>query len=299
VAVLRFVVGSLSCMLPLPLLNSIEVVKIRLQLQNQLQTTAIKRYNGMFHGIFTIFSQEGIRGLYKGITPAALREGTYAGLRMGLYEPLKKLLGEERSKGTELGILGKIVSGSVAGGVGAAIANPTDLIKIRMQAEGPEDIPRYKSTVHAFSTIIKNEGFLGLYRGTIATTQRAMIISAAMMPTYDHSKHYLREQGIFPRDNIYAHFCSGMMAGFTMAVVTSPIDVAKTRIMNQMQNAEFHAGEYKFRGLTDCLLRTARSEGLVGLYKGFIPNWGRLGPHTTLAMMCFEQLRKLVGIQPV
>lgn len=55
----------------------------------------------------------------------------------------------------------KVVSGAVSGAIGSAIANPTDLIKVRMQADINR---RYKNTLVAFKEIIQREGFKGLYK---------------------------------------------------------------------------------------------------------------------------------------
>ena len=54
-----------------------------------------------------------------------------------------------------------------------------------------------------------------------------------------------------------------------------------------------------YKSAIDCFLQTLRSEGALGLYKGFVPNWMRIGPHTIVTFFVFEQLRKLVGMEPV
>lgn len=48
----------------------------------------------------------------------------------------------------------------------------------------------------------------------------------------------------------------------------------------------------------DCFWKTLRSEGPLGLYKGFIPVWMRIGPHTIITFFFYEQFRKALGIRP-
>ncbi|ELR23554.1 carrier superfamily protein [Acanthamoeba castellanii str. Neff] len=297
-----------SCAAPLPVVNPIEVIKTRLQLQGELQEEKAKsglsriygkerKYKGFMHGGVQILRDEGIAGLYKGIVPAALRECSYAAIRLALYDPIKTLLGENRADGVKDGGLPfwkKLVAGATAGSIGAAIATPTDVLKVRMQAEGARDKPRYKNTLEGFVTIARTEGIRGLYKGVVPTTQRACILSAAMMSSYDHSKHFILQKGWIKHDNLYAHICAGMMAGFSMAVVSTPIDVVKTRIMNRSAG-----GPAPYRGMFDCLVKTAQAEGVLGLYKGFVPTFLRLGPHTILAFTIYEELRKWAGIRPV
>ena len=90
------------------------------------------------------------------------------------------------------------------------------------------------------------------------------------------------------------HVVSSMIAGFVCACFTSPVDVVKTRMMNQ------HKDKKKIYTSTfNCFVKTWRAEGVAGFYKGFIPNWMRIGPHTIITFFLFEQLRRIVGIAPI
>ena len=87
-----------------------------------------------------------------------------------------------------------------------------------------------------------------------------------------------------------------MIAGFATAFVTSPVDVVKTRIMNERAMAS-QTLVYVSTGST--LMKIIKHEGVGGLYKGFIPNWARIGPHTIITFMIFERLRSIVGLAPI
>jgi hypothetical protein len=91
------------------------------------------------------------------------------------------------------------------------------------------------------------------------------------------------------------HFICSFVAGFVATVLTSPVDVAKTRIMNQKPKAD---GSLEYKGLFECLYKTTRTEGFFGLYKGFTPNFLRLAPHTILMLMIYEQLINLWMLIP-
>ena len=79
-----------------------------------------------------ISKNEGFKGLYKGITASWIREGVYSSIRLGLYEPFKDMLGETDPRNTPVWI--KFTAGSLAGFVGSVVGNPTDMLKVRMQA---------------------------------------------------------------------------------------------------------------------------------------------------------------------
>lgn len=80
-----------------------------------------------------------------------------------------------------------------------------------MQAYNPSPIPRYRSIFSAFSEIYRAEGLSGLYRGVSPTTIRAALVTAGQLSTYDHTKHWLIEQGV--REGLPAHFASSVVAG--------------------------------------------------------------------------------------
>ena len=61
-----------------------------------------------------------------------------------------------------------------------------------------------------------------------------------------------------------------------MACTASPFDMIRTRLMNQPVDAKI------YNGFVDCFTKIVKNEGPLGLYKGFVPNWGRAGPNTVV-----------------
>ncbi|XP_002741139.1 mitochondrial substrate carrier family protein ucpB-like [Saccoglossus kowalevskii] len=302
----RYALAGVSCMCAAFATNPIDVVKIRMQLEGELAAQKGKGvavlknryYDGFIKGGIKVVQDEGIRGLYKGVLPSLLREGTYSTIRIGAYEPIKVWLGATDPAHTPL--YKKILAGATSGAIGSSIATPTDLIKVRMQAEGKlvsGQTKRYNNTYSAFADIARHEGLRGLYRGAGPTINRAAILTATQVPSYDHSKHFILNTGLM-KEGPVLHIVSSVFAGFMAAVTTSPVDVIKTRIMSQ-QIKGIAKGEHRYRNSLDCFIKTLQSEGLFGFYKGFIPNWIRIGPHTIISFFLFEYFRKLVGIKPI
>jgi hypothetical protein len=88
-----------------------------------------------------------------------------------------------------------------------------------------------------------------------------------------------------------------MLAGLFVATTTNPIDLVKSRYMNQTFN---HVGKGNLYTSTfDCFQKTYMAEGFMGFYKGWLPNWMRIGPHTVVTFVILEQLRMLAGIAPI
>lgn len=260
--------------------HPIELVKTRVQIKSN------RAYTNFFNNFGVVYQHEGLRGLYKGLTACCMREGSYSTLRLGLYEPFKVMLGETDSRHTPL--WKKFAAAAASGGVGSVLANPTDLLKIRMMAWEHEPHPlRWH-----IREIYAHGGVLGFYRGVSATVIRAMLLNSTKLATYDHIKHTLLNLEIL-KDGVLCHFISSVLAGICMAVVTSPMDLIKTRIMNQKP------GQKHYKGIIDCAVTTLKEEGAMTFYKGFTPQWLRFGPFTVVQLVVWEWLRSLYGIRGI
>ena len=138
--------------------NWIDIIKVRLQLQgegmNEKVQGRVKYYKGFIPGVIKICKEEGFKAAFtKGLPASLMREGSYSSIRLGTYETFKEVYGATDPNNTPL--YKKILAGGTSGTIGSFIANPTDLVKVRMQADitKPGIPPRYKNTFQAFSEI--------------------------------------------------------------------------------------------------------------------------------------------------
>lgn len=81
-----------------------------------------------------------------------------------------------------------------------------------------------------------------------------------------------------------------MISGFITTVFSMPVDICKTRIQNQKIGAD---GKLPYKNAFDVFVKVIRHEGLFSLWKGSIPYYARIGPHTVLFFIYIEQLRIL------
>lgn len=77
-----------------------------------------------------------------------------------------------------------------------------------------------------------------------------------------------------------------LFQGGVATTMTQPVDVLKTRAMN--------AKPGEFRGILHLITSTAK-EGPLAFFKGYIPAFVRLAPHTILTFVFLEQLRMNYG----
>ncbi|KAL6983146.1 Mitochondrial uncoupling protein 5 [Sarracenia purpurea var. burkii] len=238
-----------------------------------------------------IFQTEGVAALFSGVSATVLRQTLYSTTRMGLYEIFKQKWSDP-SSGT-LPLERKIAAGLIAGGIGAAIGNPADVAMVRMQADGrlPASQRRnYNGVVDAITRMSRQEGVTSLWRGSSLTVNRAMIVTASQLASYDQVKETILEKGLM-KDGIGTHVTASFAAGFVASVASNPVDVIKTRVMN-MKVEKGMAPPYS--GAVDCALKTVKAEGPMALYKGFIPTISRQGPFTVVLFVTLEQVRKVL-----
>lgn len=274
----------------------IDTTKTRLQIQGQAidSRVTVIRYRGMLHAALCISKEEGVKTLYRGLAPALLRQATYGTIKIGLYHSLKRRYFGTQKEET---LFPNVVCGIIAGVMSSSLANPTDVLKIRMQAQ-TTNVFNKLGLVGSFMDIAKKEGVRGLWRGVGPTANRAAVVCGVELPAYDITKKHLIRSGYFS-DTTSTHFTASFFAGLLGAIASNPIDVVKTRLMNQRNlkvtstTAATAGPTVIYSGSFDCLIQTYRHEGFLALYKGFIPNWIRLGPWNIIFFIAFEKLKKL------
>lgn len=272
----------------------VDTLKARLQVQGQRANGAQLKYRGMLHGLVTICREEGLGALYNGVKPAILRQVTYGTMRIGFYQSFKNHF---RSFNKNETVLTNVICAMSSGGLANGIANPTDVLKVRLQVNRNQ-FNTNTGMFQAFYDIFKNEGLKGLYRGVLPNVQRAAVITGVELPVYDFVKTFLVEHVSMSNGHISTHFGSSLIAGLMAAVAATPIDVVKTRLMNQ-RNLKNHTNDsIIYKGSIDCFYQTIKYEGFFALYKGIVPAYLRLGPWNIIFFMTYEQLKNVNAINP-
>lgn len=274
---INFVFGGTAGMAATCVVQPLDLIKNRMQLSGTKTST--------ISVISSILKNEGVLALYSGLSAGLLRQASYTTTRLGTYEWLSQLT----SKDSQPNFVMKVLIGCTAGCVGAFVGTPAEVALIRMTADGRLPIAErrnYKNAFNALARIVKEEGFLALWRGTIPTMGRAMVVNAAQLASYSQSKEMLLNTGYF-KNNITLHFVSSMISGLVTTAASMPVDIAKTRI----QNMKVVDGKPEFKGAVDVIIQVCRNEGIFSLWKGFFPYYARLGPHTVLTFIFVEQMR--------
>ncbi|ORX93075.1 mitochondrial carrier [Basidiobolus meristosporus CBS 931.73] len=271
-----FWIGGAAAMWSTVCTHPFDVVKVRLQ-TNEGRVNA-----GALRTMVNTVKKEGPLALYSGLSGSLFRQATYSTTRFGVYDMLKtKIANKDGTMSVWKSLLASMVSGCIGGIVG----NPGDVLTIRMANDGklPVELRRnYKHCFDGLYKIARDEGFLGLFRGVGPNTVRAIFMNSSQLASYDQFKQVLVHKLHF-QDNIYIHFASSLLAGLVATTVCAPVDVVKTRVMNSAKQENAVA----------VLTSIVRNEGPSALFKGWLPAFMRLGPHTIITFVTLEKIRQL------
>lgn len=187
-------------------------------------------------------------------------------------------------------------AGGMAGGLTAAFVCPLDVLKTRLQLQRTSHLRR-GGIAGGLSSIVKEEGLKGLYRGLGPTLLALLPNWAVYFTVYDKLKHTLvqrpggkypptllrhqrlmlispRSSGIAVKETPAVHMAAAACAGAATLLVTNPFWVVKTRMQTQTLTLKNRPAALMvpYTGTFNALSRIAREEGIHGLYSGIFPS---------------------------
>jgi len=156
------------------------------------------------------------------------------------------------------------VKGSLTGFIEAIICYPTEFVKTQLQLQSKTN-PEYKGILDCGMKTVKNNGFMGLYRGAAPLIIGSSGKQAARWTGYQTvANQFKDEQGNIA---VPARMFAGACGGVSEAVLAvTPIETLKTRVTDDMRR-----GTGKYTGSLDACMKILKAEGPGGLYRGVVP----------------------------
>lgn len=155
-----------------------ETIKVKF-INDQRSTNP--KYKGFFHGVTMITKEYGFRGVYQGLTPTILKQGSNQAIRFCAMETMKDWYkGGNQDVQIPKMVIGTF--GAIAGALSVFGNTPIDVVKTRMQGL---EAAKYKNSVDCFLQIWKNEGPTAFYKGTVPRLSRVCLDVAITFMIYD------------------------------------------------------------------------------------------------------------------
>lgn len=258
--------GGLSCALSCALLHPVDSIKTRVQASSM-----------SFPEIIAKLPEIGTRGLYRGSIPAILGQFSSHGLRTGIFEASKLVLVNVAPNLPELQV--QSIASFCSTFLGTAVRIPCEVLKQRLQAG------LFNNVGEALVGTWQQDGLKGFFRGTGATLCREVPFYVAGMGLYAESKKGV--QKLLGRElEAWETIAVGALSGGLAAVVTTPFDVMKTRMMTAQGRSV---------SMSIVAFSILRHEGPLGLFKGAVPRFFWIAPLGAMNFAGYELARKAMN----
>jgi solute carrier family 25 S-adenosylmethionine transporter 26 len=236
-------------------------------------------------GIRALLQAGGGRAVYAGIWGNLVGVAPASAIFMAVYEPVKQAVTARVP--AERSFLGPLAAGAAAGLASSIVRVPTEVIKTRMQTG------EFKHALVALRSIISREGARGIFAGYGSFLLRDLPFDAIEFVAYEQLKKSYHA-GVLKKSrdlNPGEHSMFGAAAGAVTGLVTTPLDVLKTRLMIQGTTKQY-------TNVFDAARQIVRQEGGGALFRGWQPRVVWIGIGGSIFFTVLEQAKLLLAPQP-
>ena len=159
------------------------------------------------------------------------------------------------------------------GGIAAALSKtsfaPIERVKLLLQTQDIIKVLKYKGMTDCFLRIMREEGVISLWRGNFSNILRyfpTQALNFALNEKY-HSFFCPYDPHKNPWKFLFGSLLTGGVAGISSLVFIYPLDFVRTRLAVDVAKSE---GKREFSGINDCMLKIYHSDGIHGIYRGFV-----------------------------
>lgn len=271
------VAGALSGFVTRAISQPLDVLKIRLQLQEQpIRKTLFSKYHGLYHAVKTIWKEETVVAFWKGHAPAQLLSIVFGLVQFSSFELLTKIVWQQLPPYVTVDFrpITHFTCGGLAGCCATLASQPFDVIRTRFVAQG--EPKAYKSMIDAVLQIVSKESPRALYRGLVPTLAQIAPQTGFQFGFYSLLTSIWelmfggqKVNGVHQVGALQSLIC-GSGAGLCAKVAVYPLDLTKKRLQVQgFGYGRVVTGKFRtYKGFVDCLRSVAVNEGILAMYKG-------------------------------
>uniref|UniRef100_A0A7S0VTG6 ADP,ATP carrier protein n=1 Tax=Hemiselmis tepida TaxID=464990 RepID=A0A7S0VTG6_9CRYP len=279
-----FAIGSASAIVAEAIAFPFDTIKTRIQLSSEGGGAHKGPKGKNLEGFAQFYS------LYYGVGISLFRHIPYSGTRQMLYHWAKSLAEAGQPAGASLPFFALAGMAVTAGAVGQLVANPTDVLKVRMQSDGKKvnlgESPEYRGLADAVRRVWGEEGLQGMWVGSVPNAVRAMFMNLGDIAIYDTAKAFAEP---YAGAGLGAAVFASAVCGLATAVLASPSEVARNRMMANGPTSPTPL----YDNLGDCVVKTYREGGVAAFFQGILPFYARNGPWHLAFWLTFESLSSL------
>jgi Ca2+-binding EF-hand superfamily protein len=183
----RFAAGAVAGIVSTIFVYPLEIAKTRLALSQTGE------FRGILDCLGRLVRKEGLLSMYRGLGASLLGIVPYSGTELMTFTLLRDAY-VARFPDEEPGVPTLLTCGAVASLAGQVVAFPLQLVRTRLQAQGlpGRETSKYRGIVHCVQSVLRRDGFSGLYRGMLPGFLKSIPSCMISFATYERTKHVLR-----------------------------------------------------------------------------------------------------------
>ncbi|KAF1820412.1 mitochondrial carrier [Dissoconium aciculare CBS 342.82] len=291
----------------------LDVIKTKLQAQGSFRARSVlaegvrpaAMYQGMLGTARIIYTQDGLRGMYRGLGPMLLGYLPTWAVYMSVYDSSREYwythgYGEQdRDKW-----LARVYASLTAGACSTLATNPIWVIKTRLMSQVSRTASKeartpwhYANTFDAARKMYRAEGIGAFYSG-LAPALLGLTHVAIQFPLYEYFKQQFTgvEMGATPDKkgeagkNTLGILAATFLSKVCATSATYPHEVVRTRLQTQQRHWRPH-----YRGVLDTCRTILREEGWRAFYNGMGTNMIRAVPAAMTTMLTYESIKGWIG----
>ncbi|PQM37913.1 hypothetical protein Pyn_35719 [Prunus yedoensis var. nudiflora] len=224
-----------------------------------------KKVISFLEAITMIGKEEGIKGYWKGNLPQVIRIIPYSAVQLFAYEAYKKLF---RGKDGELSLVGRLAAGACAGMTSTFVTYPLDVLRLRLAVE-----PGYRTMSEIALNMLREEGVASFYYG--------------LGPSLIGIAPYIAGEEVFTGGISKERSISVNRLG-----VSFP---SHTHMLSFGYCEKTDANEGHTKTVLDAIPGIVARDGLIGLYRGFLPNALKTLPNSSIRLTTYDMVKRLIA----
>ncbi|KAH6792378.1 Mitochondrial substrate carrier family protein [Perilla frutescens var. hirtella] len=186
----NFAAGSAAGCTTLIIIYPLDIAHTRLAAD--LGRTETRQFRGIGHFLNTVYSKDGVRGVYRGLPASLQGMVVHRGLYFGGFDTIKEMMVKESS--SDVVLWKRWAAAQAVTTAAGMLSYPLDTVRRRMMMQSGLEKPMYRTTFDCWRTIYKVEGFASFYRGAMSNIFRSAG-AAAVLVLYDEIKKFMNLAG--------------------------------------------------------------------------------------------------------
>ncbi|XP_011191656.1 solute carrier family 25 member 35 [Zeugodacus cucurbitae] len=191
------------------------------------------------------------------------------------------------------------LAGGVASVCAICITNPLEVVKIRMQLQGELAAPgtydiRYRNTMHALVTIVKNEGWTGLQKGLVPAMNFQFILNSIRLGFYHTAVRNQWTSNKSGGESFGKNLLLSISAGAVGAYFSSPFFMIKTQMQSEAPAKVAVGYQHHHVGMLNAMRKIYAKNGIAGLWRGSFASIPRASIGSGAQIATFAEMKALL-----